>query len=215
MHGFDFGGMVGSSVNPYYTFKYSQPNEYHFSHDSVFLARRVFEILKFENLVSKKVLDLCSGCGIVGLDFLFHLRKENKSLPYQIDFLEVQDVYFSHFKQNCISFGEPPTKITYLDKNYETLLSEEHPQQYDLILCNPPYFDSHQGTLSPSIFKNRCRFFLDSSYRSLIDAIAQSLSSQGRAYVLSRRDIPETQGLEVQIVEKIRGTPLYLLTSLR
>ncbi|MBV2168118.1 MAG: hypothetical protein KUL82_05355 [Bdellovibrio sp.] len=64
-----------SSINPHYTFHYSQPEEYRFSHDSVMLARKVFERVSASAMENWRGLDLCSGCGIVGLDFLFHALK--------------------------------------------------------------------------------------------------------------------------------------------
>lgn len=207
--------MVGSSVNPHYTFNYSQPDEYHFSHDSVFLARRVFELLKNEDLGSLSALDLCAGCGIVGLDFLFHLAQEDRKIPKQFDFLEVQEVYRSHFNKNLESLDARNIHIKYLEKNYEILLTPDYSSRYDLIVSNPPYFETQEGTLSPSSFKNRCRFFIDSSSDKLLQGIANSLTDQGRAFILSRRNIPSQESLKVQIVEEIRGTPLYLFTPIR
>lgn len=207
--------MVTSSVNLYPTFKYSQPDEYRFSHDSVFLARRVFEILNEENLSDLKALDLCSGCGIVGLDFLFHLKTAGKLVPTKMDFLEVQEVYQKHFELNCESLGALKTELRFCLKNYETLCHPDQHNKYDLILSNPPYFDSSEGSLSPSEFKNRCRFFLDASIASYFSGIQNSLTDKGRAFILSRRAIEPIEGLKVQILEKIRGTPLYLLSSLR
>jgi len=73
------------------TFEYSQPDEYHFSHDSVFLARRVFEFLRDKNIDPKTALDLCAGSGVIGLDLMFHLRSGGKQRPQVFDFLEVQE----------------------------------------------------------------------------------------------------------------------------
>ena len=62
-----------SSINNFFTFNYQQPNEYHFSHDSVFLARKAFEYVQSNYTSYDQVLDLCAGCGVVGLDFFFHI----------------------------------------------------------------------------------------------------------------------------------------------
>lgn len=61
-----------SSINKYPTFHYSQPSDYHFSHDSVFLAREIFE--RHSDQLAKgnvQILDLCAGCGIVGMIYYF------------------------------------------------------------------------------------------------------------------------------------------------
>jgi tRNA1Val (adenine37-N6)-methyltransferase len=173
-----------STINPHFTFHYSQPNGYNFSHDSVFLARAVFEWCLHEGFRTEKALDLCAGCGIVGLDFLFHARKENQPLPRSFDFVEVQNNYRQHFDLNVQRLGEIPTRLEFISRNYEDLKDREG--LYDLILCNPPYFRPDQGTLSPSEFKNRCRFFIDSDFPHLLSALTTPLSEQGSAFVLLR-----------------------------
>lgn len=121
-----------SSVNSYFTFNYSQPSEYRFSHDSVFLAREIFEELKNKNEFknSLRILDLCSGCGVIGLDFVFHILKEqtsdlNTPVSLEVDFLEIQDVYRPHFEKNVESLGSlfslSKTKLSFLNTNYENL----------------------------------------------------------------------------------------------
>jgi tRNA1Val (adenine37-N6)-methyltransferase len=166
-----------SSINEHYTFSYSQPEAYRFSHDSVFLARQVFERTRGRSFT--RALDLCAGCGIVGLDYLFHRREAGLALPAQFDFLEVQDEYAPHFALNRAQLDEVPTR--FLRQNYEDLT-----ETYDLILCNPPYFRLAQGRLSPSDFKNRCRFFIDAEFGALFAAIERALSPMGTAYVLLR-----------------------------
>jgi tRNA1(Val) A37 N6-methylase TrmN6 len=213
-----------SSINPYYTFEYSQPEDYRFSHDSVFLARQVFELVNKEKISSLQVLDLCSGCGIIGLDFIFHARKE-LGLTLKMDFLEVQQIYRPHFEINCERLGQTNTQIQFIQKNYETLLNAEHCSQYDLLLCNPPYFFVGMGKLSPSDFKNRCRFYIDSNFEILLKAIAHCLAPKGQAYVLLR-DLPqhgwdalkETQSLleglcTLQLLGDIRGTRLIMISK--
>ncbi len=213
-----------SSVNPYYTFNYSQPTEYRFSHDSVFLARRAFELLGGRDFSSRHALDLCAGSGIIGMDFLFHRRAAGGSLPREFDFLEVQAVYWPHFQENLKRLGELATTCHFLQRNYDDLQRPEFAGKYDLILCNPPYFLQGQGKLSTSEFKNRCRFFIDSDLKNLLLGIANCLSSEGAAYVLLR-DLPEhrrnileearkvCQGnLQVELLGDIRGTHFVKLS---
>ncbi|QDK36696.1 methyltransferase [Bdellovibrio sp. NC01] len=191
-----------SSINPHFTFNYSQPEEYRFSHDSVFLARRVFELLKPSELDGMRGLDLCSGCGIIGLDFLFHCQKEWQRTPQIFDFLEVQNVYLPHFMENKSRLGSVACDLNFVNENYECLSAPEFAQRYDLILCNPPYFFADKGSLSPSEFKNRCRFFIDSGFKELLFAIANSLSARGQAYLLLR-DLSEHGWNSLKECEKI------------
>ena len=178
-----------TSINPHYTFHYSQPEDYRFSHDSVFMARRVFEDLHERSVQVKKALDLCAGCGIIGLDLLFHTYKAQANTVESFDFIEVQDEYASHFSNNCASLktelNDFTTSLNFLNLNYETAL--ENPslkETYDLIVCNPPYFLPSQGKLSDNQFKNRCRFFIDSNLKSLVQFIEYSLAPKASAYLI-------------------------------
>ncbi|WP_374029089.1 methyltransferase [Bdellovibrio bacteriovorus] len=212
-----------SSINPHYTFQYSQPEEYRFSHDSVFLARRVFEFVKDDDWDQARGLDLCSGCGIIGLDFLFHLQNETGKSLAAFDFLEVQSLYHDHFTKNLCELGETKTACHFINDNYQVLSTEPFKESYDIVLSNPPYFQVGQGKLSPSEFKNRCRFFIDSDFRSLILGIENSLAPQGRAFVLLRSladhgmsYLKEAERLvskrvSIQSLGDIRGTDLVLL----
>lgn len=179
-----------SSINQFPTFHYSQPNDYHFSHDSVFLAREVYE--RHGSDLAKddvKILDLCAGCGIVGMDLLFHQLKE-KSFNGEVDFLEVQEVYQPHFEKNKEImqgyFPEQPLNFKFIHQNYADVMSFK---KYDFILSNPPYFLLGQGVKSPSEFKNRCRFFVDSDWQTMLRFMQASLKPEGQAYFLVRDDL--------------------------
>ncbi|MEN0059990.1 MAG: methyltransferase [Bdellovibrio sp.] len=208
-----------SSLNPHFTFHYSQPEEYHFSHDSVFLAREAFAQMP-PGLQGLRGLDLCAGCGIVGLDFLYHLRQNQRTPFTDFDFLEVQALYQPHFVENCRRFGEGLPSSSFLLQNYDILQTPEFRGRYDVILSNPPYFRPGQGKMSPSEFKNRCRFFLDSDFQNLLQALDNALSDSGRAYILLRdlqdhgwNPLAEARCLlagrrELTVIADVRGTPL-------
>lgn len=214
-----------SSINKYPTFQYSQPQAYRFSHDSVFLARAVFEYTVKYELNRKSVLDLCSGCGIVGLDFLFHLRTEKYVLPLFFDFLEVQHEYQSHFIENVKRLGPIQTQIQLLLENYSEYANKYLDQKYDLILCNPPYFSKGQGKWPGSELKFRSRFFVDSDLENLVHFIHTKLTSSGAAFILVRNQLEHNVDqinvlqmycdgkLNIQHLGDIRGTHLVMLKS--
>jgi tRNA1(Val) A37 N6-methylase TrmN6 len=207
-----------TTVNPFYTFNYSQPKEYRFSHDSVFLARRLFEYYRNIEISEFRCLDLCAGCGIIGLDFLFHCHKNQVLPPRVFDFLEIQEVYRPHFNLNQERLGSICTEINWHQQNYDHLINGG--SQYHMIVANPPYFFKNKGLLSPSLFKNRCRFFLDSDFESLILAVQKSLVVGGVAFLLLREHSDQTwkpiakvqilliDGFALSSLDDIRGTHL-------
>ncbi|MBC7743105.1 MAG: methyltransferase [Bdellovibrionaceae bacterium] len=216
-----------STVNPHYTFQYVQPEAYRYSHDSVFFARWVYEQVKSSKIKCNAILDLCAGCGIIGMDLLFHLDRNptTASLVTEIDFLEIQSNYSSYFEENkqaLLSRLKHPAALSFLNINYNQL-SKDH-KKYDLIVANPPYFRQGHGTLSHSEFKNRCRFFIDADLKTLVSAISFSLDSRGKAYVLLKSlhehginicdEIKEFDfNIKIENVGLIRGVDIYEITA--
>lgn len=213
---------MSSSINQHPTFFYSQPREYQFSHDSVFLARWLSENIQLQK--TSQALDLCSGCGIIGLDFLFHTCALKKTLPATFDFLEVQELYEPHHLLNLQSLREIKNDCRNIQSHFfKQNYNQDVDKKYDLIISNPPYFFKGQGTLSPSNFKNRCRFFLDSDYPSFLRFLERHLTNDGCAYFLMRSQ--EQHGIQIEKhsadllqystlskVTEIRGTPLFQLS---
>lgn len=209
------------SKNTLYSYNYHQPEDYRFSLDSVFLAQKVAGILKSHHHPSNlRVLDLCAGCGIIGLELNFHLKSLNK-----IDFLEVQEVYLPYFEKNVLQAQSNESEFNFLNMNYADLINSDYKEKYDVIVSNPPYFFVGEGLLSPNEFKNRCRFFIDSDFKKLIAATIFALKPKGQAYLLVRpgshhgRSLHEeiknlSSGLaKVEVLDEVRGTNIVLLTK--
>ncbi len=169
--------------NSKFTYDYHQPDEYHFSLDSVLLAKNVAHDLRHhDSLDQLKIMDLCAGTGIIGLELFYHLKNIE-----HLHFLEIQNVYEEYFQKNLKMIAPHKNHFQFILKNYDQLIHDENYHGvYDVILSNPPYFFKNEGLLSPSQFKNRCRFFLDSSFENLFLAIAYALKNKGQAYELVR-----------------------------
>jgi tRNA1Val (adenine37-N6)-methyltransferase len=211
-----------------FTYSYDQPDEYHFSLDSIEMPLQVSQHLRkyHSDLPSLKVLDLCAGCGVVGFEFHFHLPE-----VAQIDFLEVQDVYQSYFESNLgkVKAGirrDSLTQFQFFNLNYNQLMGSALEGQYDVVLCNPPYFEKDQGLLSPSDFKNRCRFYLDSDFSTLVESMLSSLKPGGASFFLLRPLSEHKKNLlksleslvsgraDLQMLVPIRGTSLIRMQKI-
>lgn len=205
-------------LNQTYTISYSQPEAYRFSLDSVFLAQRINEWLLEHQYHPVNVADVCAGCGVVGLELLFHIYQRSTQKISLIDFIEVQFDYETHFEKNkramqALLQSTVNLKLTLM--NYESLIGQTGKNNfYDLIICNPPYFHLGQGKLSPSNFKNRCRHFMDSDFSHLLKWIQFALSKFGSAFILVRdlnpKEFAETD-LNYEFVSDVRGTQLFRL----
>lgn len=171
------------------TADYFQPDFYRFSEDSIQLVKFVANQNNFQ---TKRVLDLCSGCGVVGIEF----AKIYKGSIGQIDFCEYQPDFFYYLKKNIDIFLGDNVKGTIHQCSYTNMDAG----QYDLIVCNPPYFRSCENKLSQkSEQKNRCRFFVDSHPVELIESIHRLLAAKGCAYLLFRLDDKSVNSWYMQI----------------
>jgi tRNA1Val (adenine37-N6)-methyltransferase len=205
---------------PMFTYRYRQPEAYHFSLDSIHFAEFLAQHLQSRNdLQGLRVLDLCAGCGVIGMELSWY-RPELR----QIDFMEVQEIYTRYFHENTTLVNRPELELSWHLLNYDALLEKTWENKYDLIISNPPYFHAGHGILSPSEFKNRCRFFLDSSFANFILALANSLAPGGEAYFLLRplkqhgwdvfsdiRELLKDRDFSVEKIAAIRGTDIVML----
>jgi tRNA1Val (adenine37-N6)-methyltransferase len=203
-----------------FTYNYKQPEAYHFSLDSIHFAEFIAEHLQSRmNLGAMRVLDLCAGCGVIGLELSWYCRELR-----QFDFIEIQEIYAPYFQENVALVNRPELELRWHLLNYDVLLEKHWENTYDLILSNPPYFHAGHGMLSPSTFKNRCRFFLDSTFANFILALANTLAPRGEAYFLLRplkqhgydvfaeiKTLLQDKDISVKKIAAIRGTDIVLL----
>lgn len=196
-----------------FTYQYAQPDFYHYSLDSTQLAEFVAtQLAQRDDLSSINTLDLCAGCGVIGFELSWHLPSLRK-----IDFIEIQSNYAPYFQQNIKIVNRKELELNWLELNYDVLLTESWKDKYDLIVSNPPYFHPQHGMLSPSHEKNRCRFFMDSSFENYILAIANSLTIYGEAYILLRSLAAHGQDVFAMLNQHLVNTSVTatMLTDIR
>ena len=164
--------------------KYCQPEFYKFSEDSILLANEGSKIIEdsFPKGLSIKGLDLCSGCGVVGIEILRQL--ENYSCFH---FIELQEEFKYYFQKNTELFLNEAKrkKVELYSANLDSIGSYSD-IKYNLIVSNPPYFKKGKNRLGPDKRKNLCRFLLDLKFCDYLNFIYNSLDKKGIALFLGR-----------------------------
>lgn len=203
-----------------FTFHYAQPDSYHFCQDSVLAPKLIAEDLRKSGAHPRFALDVCAGCGVMGFELLHALGSE--SSIERFDFLEIQNEFRAFFDLNVEATGFRKTR--WLQENYEVLAGAAYADAYDLIIANPPYFKTGEGTPSPNQLNTRARFFVDSNLETLLMGIRNALTPNGRAYLLMKsgkehgRDAFTSARLQlypftVEQLAEVRGTLLVRIVK--
>lgn len=179
---------------------YHQPDFYHFSQDSTQFVHWIERQHFFSARTSVSCLDLCAGCGVIGLELLLRYSF------IDMDFCELQERFQYFFELNLNEvFSQKPLGLgQYLVKDFR-----EYPaKKYDYIFCNPPYFSPSHGRLSPCHERNTCRFFSKNDWRDLFICFERLLKNEGRAFFLAR-EILWDQHHAVRIVGSLEGARIF------
>lgn len=139
-------------------------NLYKFTSDSVILSR-------FAPMGKKRVLDLCSGSGIVGL----HYYGVNLSNPPTL-------VTLCEIQPSLAKMSEKSVELNDLSKVFEVCnipLQQFKGRDYDLVLCNPPYQKAGSGFSPLDEHISTCRTELKVALKEIVDAAYCTLKSGG------------------------------------
>lgn len=152
---------------------YQDSSYFSFTIDSVVLAS--FANIKLKD---KRVLDLGSGNGIVSLLLSLRFLKD-------IDCVEIQKS-LAHLAEESIKYNNLDDRIKvynedvkdYCKKNLET---------YDLILCNPPYFEVNDNSMkNMDIHKMIARHEVKMTLEDVVSCSMKMLKNNGRLALVSR-----------------------------
>ncbi len=117
-----------------------------------------------------KVLDVGTGCGIIPLLMIFREPK------LEITGIEIQDSAAEIAKKN-VSKNQMPVKI--IKGNFLDMDSNPPPEQFDLIVSNPPYRKINSGRTNPDPEKAIARHELKLNMQGLLDKAKALLKKDG------------------------------------
>ena len=186
---------------------YLQPDFYRFNSDSLDLLN----FLRSMDLSPQSILDLGAGCGILGIELARHFR------PGFLAMVEMQPEFLSIIETNIETFLPKSVKaqtfITPMSKwNYDL--------QFDLVVCNPPYYLVSSGQASPDPRRSKCRTFEEDGWKGLISCIERSLLPVGKCFIVIKDDpliMKEFERQESRLIHqlhKLKGIIIIELTRL-
>ena len=139
-------------------------NLYKFTSDSVVLSR-------FAPKGKKRVLDLCSGSGIVGLHY-YGVNLDDP--PEKVDLCEIQKCLADMSKKSVLLNGLEDVFTV-----YETPLQKFDKAGYDLVLVNPPYKKAGSGFFPDNEHLAVCRAEKKVTLKEIVAAAKRALKDGG------------------------------------
>ncbi len=144
----------------------------------------------------KRVLDIGTGTGLLSLMIA---QKSNEVI---IDAAEI-DIDAARQAQVNIAASPWADRINVLTCDISEFNSG---YKYDMIICNPPFFNN--SLLSDKEAKNKARHTVTLTYENLFDAIKNNLSDNGTASILL--PVPESNMWE----ELVTGSGWHVINTL-
>ncbi len=139
---------------------------------------------------SKNILDIGTGCGVISLMLAQRTSAVIDAIDIHKGSIEDADVNFKNspwknrLSAKCISIQE---------------FVRETNKNYDLIVCNPPYFS--QSLKSPSALKSLSKHDQTLTQKELIDSATKLLDSNGIFCVI----LPYTSGMKFRETARQEG----------
>lgn len=154
---------------------YEQPDFYRFNEDSLKLVNWVSE----KKPLCTSLLDLGAGSGVIGIELANRLNSAH------LTFLEAQNDFIPFLQKNIKGQLKVPAMIECIQASFGEW---KPPSQYDLIVCNPPYYLKNHGEPSSDERKNIARSFVLDDWNALLKLIRTALALNGMAHLVLKND---------------------------
>ena len=172
-----------------------QPNVSTFSTDSILLS----SFVPFEELQKKKskirpnqsllrIVDLCTGNGIVPMLLLRRLKLQNYNEDLiNIKAVEIQDEIISLTRKTIeLNSAEKFVEIVHADLTRDDFVKDMGEGLFDIVTCNPPYFRPEEGITNQSICVSIAKFEIKCSLSDIVKTSARLLRNGGKLVMVHR-----------------------------
>lgn len=187
-----------------------------FGMDAVLLAHFACKNIEASKVQSKpvKILDLCTGNGIVPLlmNAAFSEASEESLDGFDAEFsaLELQNESFDMARRS-VQLNSLESKISVLQGDVKTIGSYFNQSSFDFVTCNPPYMIPSKGRQSQNMAKMIARQEICCNIMDVIKAALYCMKENGHFFMIHRperldeilKDLQESglKAAEIQLVK--------------
>ncbi len=154
---------------------YQNSSYFSFSLDSIILANYANIRLRDKNIV-----DFCTGNGVIPL--IVSKRTKNNIVG-----VEIQEK-LAELATKSVEYNKLTDRITIVNEDVNDY-SSKHLNEFDLVLCNPPYFKvEDKSSLNESYEKKIARHEITFNLEDLCKCCKKVLKDNGNVYIVHRSD---------------------------
>ena len=139
----------------------------------------------------KRILDIGAGTGILSLMLAqkchdISEKKLDKNKTVSITTVELTPEAATEARVNFANspWGSHLSLVEQDIQRYSYEHKDKLARQFDLIVCNPPFFADHSKTISSKALRHTARHTDSLSFTDLCQSISQLLAASGHAYLL-------------------------------
>ena len=152
---------------------YQYENGYRFSIDSVLVSHFIVP------RKNEKVLDLGSGCGVIGL-ILLHRHAEK---PISVTGIEKQTDLVKICRKNIVT-NNLEKKFGIIEGDVSNIKHFIQAEAFSLVISNPPFYVKHSGRLSKNTESMTARHQDDATLNRFVRAAAYCLKNRGKIVII-------------------------------
>ena len=185
---------------------YSQPEFFRFGWDSLFLVKEVLARTSFGHQ-NGKLLELGTGSGVIACELSQQLTLASCVL------VEAQREWQTYLEMNLQQFCTCPDTSIHWQRVSEFNLAGQ--SKFELVVCNPPYFDPARGKPSPDQFRNIAHRLVLDPWSEWLKCMERSLAIGGEAWFLQKDPGPSEGQISLSdgfvVKHEVRSGPMRLL----